>query len=147
MHKITADDVQPVLDALGEGNRRLLSAQTDREQEHALFVLRTHAATLAMFTAVRTPNERTDLFMAKLALLVPQLTDDELVGAYNVVNLPGHSADGEAWELVDAELRKRDIQVPGPYTTGDPTEVRRPTRCEDCDAEAALIYDTCGHGS
>lgn len=93
--------------------------------------------------AVRTPNERTDLFMAKLAALVPQLTDDELVGAYNVVNLPGHSADGEAWELVDAELRKRDIQVPGPYTTGDATEVRRPTYSCDCADQVELIYDNC----
>lgn len=96
---------------------------------------------------VRVLNERTDLFMTKLAALVPQLTDDELVGAYNVVNLPGLLADGEAWELVEAELTTRGIPVPGPYTTGDATEVRRPARCESCDDEAQLIYDTCEHGS
>lgn len=95
----------------------------------------------------QTLNERADLFMTKLALLIPQLTDDELVGAYNVVNLPGLLADGEAWELVEAELTKRGIQL-APHLPGASLgagEVRRPTRCEDCDAAAALIYDTCEH--
>lgn len=94
----------------------------------------------------RTQNERTDLFMTKLAALVPQFTDEELVGAYNVVNLPGIDlGGGEAWDLVDAELRSRDIQMPGSSYVREGA-VARPPHCENCDAEAALIYDTCDHG-
>lgn len=89
-----------------------------------------------------------DLFLARLGELVGKLEDDELVGAYNLVRWLPASFDGdsEAWAVVEAELTKRDIKVPGTATVGVQDVVRAP-RCADCDAEAALIYDTCGHGS
>jgi hypothetical protein len=89
-----------------------------------------------------------DLFLGRLRELVGKLEDDELVGAYNLVRwLPAElDGDSEAWGVVDAELTKRGIKFPGTSTRSVHDVVRAP-RCKGCDAEAALIYDTCGHGS
>lgn len=157
MIDVTAADLAPVLRSLAEGHRRLEQATTEQQREHALFVMRTHTSTLTQYLEVRTQNERTTpvptferlmvLAEHRLAQALRLLTPEQLVGAYHVANLLPAGLE-TLWEQVDGHMEKRGLPRPERLAALDTADATpRPDRCVQCDDEAQLIYDTCGHGS
>ena len=90
-------------------------------------------------------NRLLDLAETRLAAALPQLTPEQLIGAYHVANLLPAGLE-TLWEQVDGHMERKGL--PRPERLAMPDEPSpRPDRCCECDDAAQLIYDTCEHGS